>query len=246
MKPRDEASELLSRYRVTHPGPGRAADNWARVRARVAGDGRPVARVRPRLRWWTAGAALAIAAALLLLLRAVLVATSVRHAEADPASQSVDRHDGDPSGGTAVRAGPPPHDASVAADPATAPAEPSREARTVDASPPRTSARTSTRPPAPPSSVAAAAAGSDEVELIGRARRAFARGDLEALDAALDDHARRFPAGVLAEERLAYAVQLACRRGDRDRDDLRTSFTRRFPGSHHHRAIRETCGTYVD
>lgn len=246
MKPRDEPSELLSRYRLTHPGPGHAADNWARVQARVAGDRRPAPRARPRLQWWTAGAALAIAAALLLLLRTLLVAFSVRPAEADGASQSVDRHLGDPTGGTAVRAGPPLHDAPITSDPATTPAEPGRDAGTVDAIPPRVSARTSTRPPVSPAPASDGVPGSDEVELIGRARRALARGDLEALGAALDDHAQRYPGGVLAEERLAYAVQLACRRGDRDRDDLRTSFTRRFPGSHHHRAIRESCGTNGD
>lgn len=247
MKTRDEASDLLTRYRRTHPGSGRAALNWARVRARIDADTAAVP-IPPRaggaVRWWTAGAAFAIAAALLLLLRAVFGATAARHTDAATPSQAIDRGHDREDGGTASQ-----HHAvrpaGTKAD-ATAIATVDATGPTHDAATPmRPSPRTPTRATTEPTAMREAA-GTDEVELLTGARDALARGDLDGLDAALGEHARRFPTGVLLEERLAYAVQLACRRGDRDRDALRDRFTARFPGSHHHRAIRESCGTQFD
>lgn len=52
-----------------------------------------------------------------------------------------------------------------------------------------------------------------EVAILDRARASLAGGDLEAARAGLDEHARRFPHGALADLRGATEVELLCRQG---------------------------------
>jgi hypothetical protein len=71
-----------------------------------------------------------------------------------------------------------------------------------------------------------------ERELVAKAREALLAHDFPAAVAALDRHARRFPAGQLAEERDSLRVRVTAARGDSDRARaLAADFARRHPGS---------------
>lgn len=81
-----------------------------------------------------------------------------------------------------------------------------------------------------------------ELALLRSARDALARHDTAAADEALAEHARRFPAGHLREERLLLRVEALCAAGARD--DARreaTDFARRHPASPHARKILRVC-----
>ncbi|MCB9529263.1 MAG: hypothetical protein H6701_12930 [Myxococcales bacterium] len=71
-----------------------------------------------------------------------------------------------------------------------------------------------------------------EQVLLGRARAALARGQVEVAEAAVARHARRFAAGQLVEARELLRIQILVRRGRLD--DARAAalrFRERFPGS---------------
>lgn len=106
-------------------------------------------------------------------------------------------------------------------------AEPSRSQPGSDAAEPTI--------PAPGSTLAA------ERELVARAWRALALGETAtALDAAAQ-HARRFPAGLLAPERAAIDTIARCRRGDADGPRRATTFHRAHPGSPLAERVDEAC-----
>lgn len=106
-------------------------------------------------------------------------------------------------------------------------AEPSRSQPGSDPAKPTT--------PAPGSTLAA------ERELVARAWRALALGETAtALDAAAE-HARRFPAGLLAPERAAIDTIARCRRGDADGPRRATTFHRAHPGSPLAERVDEAC-----
>ncbi|MCY1059113.1 sigma-70 family RNA polymerase sigma factor [Nannocystis sp. SCPEA4] len=72
-------------------------------------------------------------------------------------------------------------------------------------------------PSAPPAVVAPRLSEADrlavEVAVLDRARARLARGDIDAAEAHLDEHARRFPDGAFADLRGATEVDVLCRRG---------------------------------
>ncbi|MBZ5710787.1 sigma-70 family RNA polymerase sigma factor [Nannocystis pusilla] len=72
-------------------------------------------------------------------------------------------------------------------------------------------------PSTPPAAVAPRRSDPDrlaaEVAVLDRARARLARGDIEAAEAHLDEHARRFPDGVFTDLRGATEVDVLCRRG---------------------------------
>jgi hypothetical protein len=105
------------------------------------------------------------------------------------------------------------------------PVDPPRAAVVEDRAPPSTA-------PEPSDSLAI------ETQLVARARSALGGGDLDAAQAALDEHARRFPHGALEEDRVAYATIVACRRGDAD---ARHAFLQRYPRSPHRPRVDEAC-----
>jgi len=71
-----------------------------------------------------------------------------------------------------------------------------------------------------------------ERRLLDEARQALARGEPQAGLAPLDRHAKRFPKGVLTEEREALAVRLLAALGQNDAATARAeNFHRRFPNS---------------
>jgi hypothetical protein len=104
-------------------------------------------------------------------------------------------------------------------EPDALPPAPSASARTAE--PPR-----SAPPPAASSAIA------EEQSLLDRARTLLARGDPEAALAPLATHARRFPAGVLAEEREALSIQALARSGRVHEAEARAArFRREYPSS---------------
>jgi hypothetical protein len=130
--------------------------------------------------------------------------------------------------------------------------DPSRSAsRATVPEVPRDSGTTSSRSEPPRSRLAAAAPeptpaepGSTlaiERELVARAWRALALGETaQALDVAAE-HARRFPAGLLAPERAAIDTIARCRRGDADGPRHADAFHRAHPRSPLAERIDEAC-----
>lgn len=107
-----------------------------------------------------------------------------------------------------------------------APIAPASEPEAAHAEP---TARPSTREPDAPTSDDGLAS---EMTLLARAQTALQRGLFPSALSALDEHARRFPRGQLAEEREALAVQ-ALVRADRVEDARRRAarFDARYPHS---------------
>jgi len=82
-----------------------------------------------------------------------------------------------------------------------------------------------------------------EAQLIQAATRALRAGDARAALAALDDHARAFPRGVLAEERAAQRVPALCALGDTRRaNDEAAAFVHAYPHSPLAPRMRAACG----
>jgi hypothetical protein len=68
--------------------------------------------------------------------------------------------------------------------------------------------------------------------LLDRAQRALGAGDVAGAQRAIDTHARRFPAGILAEEREALAIKTLVARGRREEARKKTAaFRARFRDS---------------
>ncbi|HET6585827.1 MAG TPA: hypothetical protein VFG69_20365 [Nannocystaceae bacterium] len=83
-----------------------------------------------------------------------------------------------------------------------------------------------------------------ERELVSLAQHAVAKGTYtRALDL-LDQHAREFPHGAMAEDRDALRVVALCRaKRFTDAERRRTQFFRRWPKSLHASRVRGACGT---
>jgi hypothetical protein len=83
-----------------------------------------------------------------------------------------------------------------------------------------------------------------EVAILRRVSDALRAGDAKGALAGVDEHARRFPSGALAEERDMERIVALCalgRRDDATRATLR--FTRAYPSSSHDARIREACAS---
>ena len=97
------------------------------------------------------------------------------------------------------------------------------------------------RAPLPPPS---SAAGSVAIEaaLVRRAEGALRAGDPKGALAIVGEHARRFPTGVLTEERDMERIVALCALGRRDEATTAAAvFTRTWPSSSHAARIREAC-----
>lgn len=133
--------------------------------------------------------------------------------------------------------------ARIEATPRRAPSPAARgpRASTVQSSAPPV-ASASVAPPLPsvaPPSVDVA----DEARLLREADAALRAGDSARAEAFLDEHARRFPEGVLAEERDAELVLVQCAAGQAER--ARTSesrFLREHPRSLLAGRVKGSCG----
>jgi hypothetical protein len=129
----------------------------------------------------------------------------------------------------------------------------------IAAASPRGPARAATGPRAPSATVAdvdsvagaeSASAGAggerarlqEETRLVRDAHAALARGDAGRALALLDEHARRFPSGMLAEERAAERVFALCRLGRKaDAGAEARAFARNFAGSPLARRVESAC-----
>lgn len=223
------------------------------------------------VRWLAWGTAtLAAAAVLVLAWQLGGTLAERRQASRTPGAAVMQGGGGSPQGRASAgardqadaRPAAPPPAVGVAADPTASPElsrpadgsgalDPSRAAGRSEA--PSSTARssasgrpTSSRPEPPrsppdrdltePGSTLAA-----ERELVARAWRALALGETApALDAAAE-HARRFPAGLLAPERAAIDTIARCRRGDADGPRRATAFHREHAGSPLAKRVDEAC-----
>lgn len=129
-----------------------------------------------------------------------------------------------------------------------APESPSSPAAVVPSAPdPVASAATPDREPRPAGSAATPGPDVDplaeEAALLGRAQSALAAGRHAEALAVLDEHARRFPSGVLAHEREAARWLALCGsgRGDAARGPV-SAFLAEHPGSPLAARLRAACG----
>jgi hypothetical protein len=98
-------------------------------------------------------------------------------------------------------------------------------------------------PPLPPSTAVPTAEVESEVLLISEAHAALQAGDALPALVLLDEHARRFPAGALTEERESSRVAALCVLGrGAEARALAEQFLRVFPNSLHAARLRSSCG----
>jgi hypothetical protein len=87
-----------------------------------------------------------------------------------------------------------------------------------------------------------ASALSDEIALVAHMHEAWRAGDVSALDRSIAEHERRFPDGILAEEREAMRTMQACRRAGATRaGQFAREFALRHPGSPHLGRVGAVC-----
>jgi hypothetical protein len=236
----DAADAYLAAFRRERPGAATRARNWEAISRRRA---EPPAPVLLRPQWRRAAvsvtAALAIAAAVLLLLRGVGLGVSALTERAR--GSAVQAPDG---------AEPRPHRALVSpparpqATPAplvetpTSPAEPVLQRPAAAAANPHATPRrdADATPPQDPTDALA-----EETRLVAEARRALSSSDPATALEPLREHARRFPQGALAEERDAYAAIAHCRDQPPQREAARR-FLAAHAGSVHAPRVQAACG----
>ncbi len=233
----DHIDDYLAAFRRERPGPDARRRNWEALRARLEDhEGPRRARAAAEIRRLTAavGLTLAIAAAVLLLIRGVGSGISaIRERQAVP-MEAVD-HAPTPAPRLATsvapdRAAPAPPTPIIEPAPAPAPAP--------SLAPPvlRPRPRVEAGPPPAPSPDTLAA----ETRLLALARRGLAADDLPTALTALRQHARRFPDGALTEERLAYLSIAQCRSTPRTTTTA-ASFYARYPSSPLSPRVRAAC-----
>src|SRR5262249_51654743 len=85
----------------------------------------------------------------------------------------------------------------------------------------------------------------EEYALISRMHRALGAHDLGELSRAVDEHGRRFPSGILAEERDAMGAMLACMRASTPEvaRSLVSKFLARYPESVHAARVEASCAS---
>jgi len=133
----------------------------------------------------------------------------------------------------------------------TASAAPSASAASSASAAPSARIAPSARASAAPSARASAGAAGvrpveseeAEVKLVARAQDALRARPDEAL-ALCSDHAKRFPSGMLVQEREVIAIEALVKTGRKDEARARANrFKARFPGSTHTRRIETILGT---
>lgn len=252
LSPRTKAA--LTVYRETPALDEEARDRlWSRLEASVAAEADPAPVVRldvPRtaLRM---GIALAAAAAILLLLRAIDWQSVTGSEDEDPRSQAVYGAKEEPEGGVAKERVE--HTAERTARPESVPrttasepgqeSSPEVEAPVQDDPAPETPGRPS-RPTSPPEAKAPPVDTlMEEMRLMARVQRALDNGDATKALAALDAHARQHPHGQMAEDRAAFRPQALCAAG---RNEQAAAAARRFLDTHRKSAHRSRVQAVAD
>lgn len=251
LSPRTKAA--LAVYRDTPALDEEARDRlWSRLEASVAAEAEPAPVVRldvPRtaLRM---GIALAAAAAILLLLRAIDWQSLTGSKDEDPRSQAVYGAKEEPEGGVAKerveQTARTPRPQSV---PRTTAPEPEQESSPEVEAPvhgdpaPKTPDRPS-RPTSPPEAKAPPVDTlMEEMRLMARVQSALDEGDATKALAALDAHARQHPHGQMAEDRAAFRPQALCAAG---RNEPAVAAARRFLDTHRKSAHRSRVQAVAD
>lgn len=261
-EPSPAARELLRAFKE-HESPTAAARDrgFAALRARLEDQAAPPLTAANGRFYGLARAtlvALAVAAAVLLAIKAVgSGVTALADRARQPALEAPYQGEAGSESGQAVARAPQvlPRrgaEAPVAPADASAPAMPEvLEATVRDQAPSgeAAAARASRPRPSAPSSAGSSAAGSSsaddlaaEVALIKRATEAKA--ELRFADglSALREHAQRFPAGVLADERMVLEAELHCAAGRVSKADaLVERFLRQRAGSALSGRMRNVC-----
>lgn len=250
MSRRDLAQRYWGAYEATlDPPSGSAARNRARIRQRVeAGEvvdeiGLPSAAPPRRaaaglvLVGKSAAVSVGLATATLLSIKLAVVGWSQLGTRPQPlppaASPARDR--AEPGATASARGAAVPLESSV---PRTIPAEPApplpaEASGALDQRARPSRARGASLPPADRLRA--------EVELMDRARATLEGGDARTLWRMMDEHARRFPTGALAEERQAWRAVAACRLGHPDAATRARRFLRAHPRSAQARKVRRAC-----
>jgi hypothetical protein len=211
-----------------------------------------------------AGLAVAIAAAVLLLLRGVIGAATALGVTGSAPVEAIDRaadDDGERVG--RVRTAAARSQAARETAPLNGDGDPERDAETAPPSTAEVAQRTATStaraidPAGAPGASAArdpaetadpvatsshdAARLAEETQLLRAAREALAAGDPKDALRSLADHEERFPDGALVEERMLYRAIARCRSRAPDPAEA-TAFLRRFPTSPHAPRVKNECG----
>jgi hypothetical protein len=261
------ARALLAAYRDAHELPEAARDRiWSVVGSEDAPAPAydPLAQEGARdhvepsrsgasgsVRWLVWGTAMLAAAAVLVLawqLGGTLAER--RQASRTPDSAVMQGGGGSPQGrasaGTRDQAearmheAPPAAQAPIAAEPTAAP-EPSPASSAASRRSTSSGSASSSKPGPDRAQPDLGSTLAAERELVARAWRALALGETAPALEAAAEHARRFPAGLLAPERAAIDTIARCRRGDTDGPRRATTFHRAHPGSPLAKRVDEAC-----
>ncbi len=226
MQPEQHARAVVTAYREGERMSPAARDAaWARLTAEIDRQGDDAVVVRPggtRSRWLAGGAALLAAAAVLLVIDG-LRRSAGREAEGMGDHQAV--HELPAPAPEPVRKVRPPVSEAPVSTPRPVIDPVKREAQ---------------RPSPPPAEDAALGA---ELALLRAARDALARAAPQEALQQLAEHERRFPDGLLAEERMVLRVQALCESGavEQARAAARR-FTQERPNSPHAASLAGGCG----
>jgi hypothetical protein len=121
-------------------------------------------------------------------------------------------------------------------------AEPPATPKPVSAGPDHAGAAPSRRALAPEVPEPPSPSLATELGLLSQMHEAWRSGDVNAAARAIADHERRFPRGVLAEERDALKAMLACRNSDAKRAaQYAADFAAAHPGSPHNGRVAAAC-----
>ncbi len=250
MDPHDDGQSYLAAFRAERPGPGARRRNWAVLQQRLdepAASGAMMGFAARRRMALSIGASLAIAAAVLLMLRGLGGGIVAMQERRTPAMEAVDQavpaapqvatpaRGLAPSGGTAIEAAPaavPEAPSARTPSPQTPAVAPSPASVPLQAPTPATPAEPST---VNPDDLAA------ETLLLAEARRALSEGRPEVALEVLERHAQRFPEGTLQEERRAYQAIARC--DGSPSTQTAAQFLTRYPSSPHGARVRTACGS---
>jgi len=232
------AMELLSAHQRANTIPDLTFERGLR---RLEDYQRAVAARRTRRLAVTVGAAVALAAAVVL----ALLGPSLlgRETRPDPQEQAPYQHDGT---APEVPAKKKPANAGTAPTPASTPPSATPYTPTAPEPPPAPSVRP--RPPkssppraSPPKSSTLA----EERRLLQRAWKTLAEGETKEALSSADEHERRFRHGVLANERSAIRVIADCKQGGQDAGLRAAAYLDRTPGALLSSAVREACCDFL-
>ncbi len=209
------ARAVVTAYRAgERMPPSRRDAAWERLAAAIAEE-EVATPGRGRPRWLAAGAVLLAAAAV------VLVVDGLRRSADRQASEAGDHQ--------AV------HDApEVAPEPVRMVRPPAGKAAVVAPPVPVDREPTTREPAQRPTATAPDAALGAELALLRAARAALANGSPEQALRELAEHQRRFPGGLLAQERMVLRVQALCDSGSTGQARAAArEFTQAYPSSPH-------------